>query len=282
MTSRRNGYYFHPIEKRHFPSASTVQKSASDSSYLLKWAAKCGAKGYLQYLLSRSGVTKDFPKYLVGSNSVSDAEMFAVSGLEDTRDGYGYFGTMIHGAFEEHLRTGSVMEARTSPDWTNIHEKAIKTLIQFWDHSGLEVGIIEKEVFNLEDKYAGRFDLTFKVSSKALEKITPYVRGKVLPTVGYKMGDLKTGILNFQEHKEQLAAYREGAKNDPEVTEEFTGGAVFYLYRDDPTKLKLYFASTEDLNQAYEVFKHKLAIWKYHAPLWWHKEHNNETPMGTD
>lgn len=273
MTTRRNGYYFHPIEQKHYPSASTVQKGATDSSYLLRWAAKCGSKGFLQFLLSRLGSTKDIAKYLISSTASSDAESFGVHGLDETRDAYGYFGSMIHGAFEEYLRTGAIVESRHSEDWTNVHEKAIKTLTEFWDYSGLEVGVVEKEIYNLTDLYAGRLDLTLKISEKALVKIKPYVRGKIPPTVGQKIGDLKTGILNLQEHKEQLAAYREGAKVDPEITEEFTGGVVLYLYRDEPTKLKLYFSSTEDLDEGYEVFKHKLAIWKYHSPQWWQQEH---------
>lgn len=275
MTSRRNGYYRHPVDQLHYPSVSTVQKPPS---FLNKWAAKQGAKGFHRYLCSLIG-QKDLNKYLISAQAESDAEIYAVDGFETGGDGSRDFGTLIHDAFEEHLRAGQVVEARTDLQWGKLHERAIKTLTDFWDYSGFEAVLIEKEIYDLEDKHAGRLDIAFKASRKALDKIKSYIRGKVAPTEGLKIGDLKTGSLSFQDHKEQLAAYRQSAAKDPEILEPFTGGCVLHLYREDVSNLKLYFASTEDLDEAYEIFKHKLAIWQYHATQWWKQEHFDETPL---
>jgi hypothetical protein len=268
---RKNGYYFHPPTETYYPSVTTIQKAASNPGGLLDWAAKKGAEGLYLYYLANAGHYENFVSYLSSPNALEEAHVWGLSGLNNGSLAARDFGSAIHSALDEYIRTGAVVESSTVPDWDKHYDIALGTLTDFWDYVGFKTLGSEGQIFNFKDMYAGRFDYIVEVDTECAQKLKTYLKGKAQPGPGVYMTDLKTGSIYMQEHKQQLAAYQKGAETHPEWRGlKYDGGLVFSLDRKAPDKVVVYAADQREINTSYEVFLHKLAIWRDSAPKWWH------------
>ena len=263
---RRNGYYLN--DDIHYPSVSTVMKSAGSPAGLIDWAAVQGGHGVL-WALAKIGDTEKLKEKLSLSSCVEWASDVAKQGLEASSERVTSFGSRVHYLIEDYLRQRDTYVK----DVTEEENKALITFKTFWEEVQPHSEAIEEEVISHTHRYAGRADAVIKIDDSQANVINTYLKRtseKVQP--GLIMTDYKTGRLYPKSLKVQLSAYAKAYEEGNK--KEINGGLVIGIDRDDRSKLKCVFFSKEVLASAFEQgFLTAYQAWHYwDAPLWWKKQ----------
>lgn len=271
--TRKNGYYQSPNTGLWYPSVTTIQKSCSDGSGLINWAAQQGARAVI-YALSKYPDIEGVSNRIQSSAALDWAVDIGTKGLKDASAHSRNFGTAVHAAVDEFTRTGKYAKAAEFPDWDDQRTTAVEAFISFHNalaETGAEVTSSEAAVVNETERYAGRLDQIWKFQAKTIDMLQPFLYTKTIPVLqdGSKvLSDLKTGRVYLDDNIVQLSGYAKAIQGGVD------GAMVVGIDRSAPDVVRAYFITKEELEEAYEeAFKPALKLWRYQkAPKWWRNQ----------
>lgn len=254
--TRRNGYYLK--DNKHYPSVTTVSKTAESNFGLLRWAVGQGGMGL--YMAEKAGN---------GPRTPDHAKEIAIAAYEQELDRTANYGSNAHLMVERFLLNQPLPEGFTP---TREEETALDSIKSFLTQSSWKPLYIETEVFNVTDRYAGRLDMVVDIEDPALCH-TYLKRNSYKPIPGKYIVDIKTGSFYKDSHGRQLSAYAYALMVDKDIT--IDGGCVIHCERENPEKISIHFFSKEELKEYYKGFMAAHNNWVINiSPAWWKKEHN--------
>lgn len=189
------------------PSVTTILKIIDEPGALIWWGQGIGVEGTLKLILEGAcapDATKDEVVDLLTQHKIS---------VNHRRDEASTRGTNVHAALEFWCETGTV------PQWDDFPETEsgyVKGVAELLGALGDAVEDIEAEVMvgSLEHQFAGRCDLTFRLtrSVELVTRVYPKRKPKIeeIPA-GRHRWDLKTSKNVMPKHHLQNEAYEEGA-----------------------------------------------------------------------